>query len=217
MSRSGKLALAFGVFALMAAPALAQGQGRGFGGGFGGGMLLTNKSVQTEIKATEDQVSKLTTFSEEFRNKAREAMQGLQDLSQEERRAKMAEVQPKLQADMDKALAEILKPEQLKRFHQIQLQQGGAQAFLGARVADALKLTDDQKTKIREINQEAMTETREIMQGFQDDREGTMKKLTEHRKATTDKALKVLTAEQKKSYDELAGAPFEVKLEPRQN
>ena len=214
----GKLALAFGIVALIAAPALAQ-QGRGGGGMFGGGgMLLTNKSVQTEIKATEDQKSKLTALADDMRTKATEAREAAKDLSQEERQAKMRELMPKMQADMDKALTDVLKPEQLKRIHEIQVQTAGAMGLTMGRVGDKLKLTDDQKQKIRDLNQEVGQQMREIFQSAQDDREGAMKKMTALRKETLEKALKVLTADQKKAYDGLAGKPFELKMEPpRQN
>jgi Spy/CpxP family protein refolding chaperone len=214
----GKLALACFAAALIAAPARAQGQGRGFGGMMGGGaMLLANKGVQTEIKATEEQTSKLNTLAEEIRGKQREAMQGFQDLSQEERREKMQTVQREMQESIGKGLAEILKPEQTKRFHQIQTQQGGAQAFATPRIAEALKLTDDQKSKIRDINQETMQAMGELRQQFQDDREGAMKKMAELRKSATDKAVEVLTADQKTTWKSLTGEPYEVKFEPRPN
>lgn len=212
MIRFGKLALAFGMVALMAAPALAQGRG-GFGGGMGGGMLLTNKGVQAEIKVTEEQASKLTTFAEEFRAKQREAFQGFQDMSQEERQAKMKE----MTESMNKGLAEILKPEQLKRFHEIQLQQAGAMGLAQGAAAEKLKLTDDQKSQIREIQQESMQAMGDLREQFQNDREGAMKKMASIRKETLEKALKVLTAEQKKTYEGLTGKPYEVKFEPRPN
>ena len=215
----GKLALAFGAVALMAAPALAQPPRGGGGGMFGGGggMLLTNKSVQTEIKATADQVSKLTTFAEEFNTKQREARATLKDLSQEERQTKMREMMTKSQAEMDKALAEILKPEQVKRFHEIQVQTAGAMGITMGRVGEKLKLTDDQKTKIQDINREAFQALGDLRQAMQDDREGTMKKIAVVRKETLGKVLEVLTAEQKTCYGALAGKPFEVKYEPRPN
>ena len=216
MRTFGRLAFGLSLFVLAAAPALAQGQGRGFGGG-GGPMLLGNKGVQQEIKATDDQVSKLNTFAEELRGKQREAFQGFQDLSQDERREKMTEFQKTMQADMSKGLAEILKPEQVKRFHQIQVQQAGSNAFTQAHVADKLKLTDEQKSKVRDINQEVMTSMGELREQFQNDREGAMKKATEIRKAASDKAMEVLTAEQKTTYKDLLGAPYEVKFEPRPN
>lgn len=213
MKRFGKAALAFGMVALMAAPALAQGRGFGGGGMMGGGMLLTNKSVHEELKATEDQVSKLQAFAEDFRAKQREAFRGFQDMPQEERQAKVREMQESL----GKGVAEILKPEQVKRFRQIELQMASAQALNMPRVANALKLTDEQKEKVRDIVQEGGEQMRAIFQGAQDDREGAMKKMAELRKSTHEKAVKLLTDEQKKSYDELLGKPFEVKFEPRPN
>jgi len=218
MRTFGKLALACGLVILAAAPAQAQ-QGRGFGGGmFGGGaMLLSNKGVQKEIKATDEQAGKLDSLAEELRGKQREAFQGNQGLSPEERREKMQEFQKTLQADINKGLGEILKPEQVKRFHQIQTQTAGAGAFTTSRVAEALKLTDDQKSKVREINQETFQAMGNLRQEFQNDREGAMKKMAELRKTATEKAVELLTDEQKATWKELTGEPYEVKFEPRPN
>lgn len=214
MRTFGKLALGLGLVVLSAAPALAQ---RG-GGGFGGpAMFLTNKGVQQEIKASDEQASKLNTLGEEIRTKQTEARQGLQDLPQDERRAKMTEANKTLQADVNKGLAEILKPEQVKRFHQIQLQQAGSNGLLQTHVADKLKLTDDQKTKVGDINKELMTSMGELRGQFQNDREGTMKKMAESRKSANEKALDVLTSEQKTTYKDLVGASYEFKFEPRPN
>jgi Spy/CpxP family protein refolding chaperone len=218
MRTFGKLALACGLVILAAAPAQAQ-QGRGFGGGmFGGGaMLLSNKGVQKEIKATDEQAGKLDSLAEELRGKQREAFQGNQGLSPEERREKMQEFQKTLQADINKGLGEILKPEQVKRFHQIQTQTAGAGAFTTSRVAEALKLTDDQKSKVREINQETFQAIGNLRQEFPNDREGAMKKMAELRKTATEKAVELLTDEQKATWKELTGEPYEVKFEPRPN
>ncbi len=216
MKTFGALVLACGLVASLSGPAQAQ-QGRGgFGGGFGGpGMLLTNKGVQQEIKATEEQVSKLTTLGEEISGKMREAMQGAQDLSQEERREKMQKVQAGIQADVHKGLTEILKPEQVKRFHQIQTQTAGIQAFTTPRVAEALKLTDEQKEKVKGIQTELQSSMVSLRQEFQNDREGAMKKSAELRKAANEKAMELLTSEQKATWKELTGEHFEVKFEPR--
>jgi hypothetical protein len=211
-----KLFAAFGLVALVAAPAQAQ-QGRGFGMMGGGAALLSNKGVQKEIKATEEQVSKLDTFAEEMRGKQREAFQGFQDLSQEERREKMQAFQKTMQADIQKGLSEILKPEQTKRFNQIQTQTAGANAFATPRVEEALKLSDDQKGKIKAINDEVMESMRGLRDEFQNDREGAMKKMAEIRKSATQKAVDVLTSEQKTTWKDLTGEPYEVKFEPRPN
>jgi Spy/CpxP family protein refolding chaperone len=203
--------------ALLAAPAMAQGQGRGFGMMGGGAGLLANKSVQQEIKASDEQVSKLNALAEELRGKQREAFQGFQDLSQEERREKMQAFQRTMQAEIDKGLKDVLKPEQTKRFNQISTQTAGVNAFATPRVADALKLTDDQKGKIRDIAQETQGQMRELFQEIQNDREAGMKKMAELRKSSTEKAIAVLTADQRTTWKDLTGEPFEVKFEPRPN
>jgi Spy/CpxP family protein refolding chaperone len=215
MRTFGKAMLAVGLVALMAGPARAQGRG-GFGMFGGGAGLLSNKGVQKEIKATDEQASKLDAFAEEMRGKQREAFQGFQDLSDDERRTKMQEVGRKMQEDINKGLAGILKPDQVKRFDQIQLQTQGAQAFATPRVQEALKLTDDQKAKINTITQESRQASMEAFQSAGDDRQAAMQKITEIRKQANEKAVNVLTAAQKAQWKEMTGDPYEVRFEPRQ-
>src|SRR5258708_5841720 len=117
MRKTSRIALAVSAAVLLAPPVLAQapgpGQGRGqFGGGPGGGQafLLTQKSVQEELKLTEEQTKKAT----ELAAKQQEARRGFRDLSQEEQQAKRKE----MAAENQKALAEILQPDQSKRLKQ---------------------------------------------------------------------------------------------------
>jgi Spy/CpxP family protein refolding chaperone len=207
MRTSGKLMLAFGALALMAAPAWAQGQGRGFGGGMGGGaMLLSNKSVQKELKVSDEQAEKLNTLATETMAKNRERLQGLQG---EERQSKMREAR----AELDKSLDGLLKPEQVKRFKQIEIQVGGFMAFNQPRVQEALKLTDDQKEKVRAIGEEIQG-AMPSREDFQSDRETAMKKMAEVQKGAKEKATALLTEDQKASWKELTGEPFDYKPEP---
>lgn len=209
MKTLGKMVVAFGLVGLMAAPAMAQGRG-----GFGGpGMLLSNKGVQQELKASDEQAKKLDTLAEETRSKTTANREKLKDATKEERQEKMRETQ----AELHKSLVEILKPEQVKRFHQIQTQQAGVMAFSTPRVQKALSLTDDQKTKIREINEETMRSAREARTSAGDDREAAGKKIVEIRKDALGKVKALLTDDQKKSYSGLIGDPYEVKYERRNN
>jgi Spy/CpxP family protein refolding chaperone len=203
--------------ALVASPAFAQG-GRGFGGMGGGGsyaMLVGNESVQKELKLDDQQIGK----GKELADKAREDMQGirekLQGLEGEELRTKRAEIMKEMNDTAIKAIGEFLKPEQVSRLKQISYHARGAGAFTDPEVAKKLNLTDSQKTEIQSINQESMTQMREIFQSAQDDREGAMKKSAELRKETLEKVTGKLNDEQQKTWKELVGAPFEVKYPPR--
>jgi hypothetical protein len=199
-----------GLVALLAGPALAQGRG-GFGVLEGGGvaMLIGNESVQKELKLDEAQASKAKELAEENREKMRAASEETQEFAQEERRTKMTELNKEMNESTLKAVAEFLKPEQVARLKQCWYQSMGAMAFSEPEIAKKLKITDAQKDEIKLITDESNAAMRELMQGFQNDREETMKKIAEHRKETLSKVLAKLNDEQQKTWKETIGAFFE--------
>lgn len=223
MKRFSMWVLAVALCAL-ASIAIAQpppGFGGGFGGGgmFGGGgiRLLGIPEVQKELKMTPEQIEQVKTKGPEVRKAAQEIMQeaggfqALRDLSEEDRTklfAKMQDVQVK-------AVAAILNTDQKKRFHQLELQQAGAQALGRKDVAEALKITDEQKEKLANLQKENGEAMRAIFQSggnFQDmtedERAAFRKKMQALQKTASEKAFAVLTAEQTKAWKEMIGEPF---------
>jgi Spy/CpxP family protein refolding chaperone len=187
--------------------------GGGFGG-FGGGLvfLADQKSVREELKMTEEQVKKV----EEFREKARgEGFRGGRGGFNPEEFQKRMEERTKAET---KALAEILKPEQLKRLKQISWQREGTRALGNEEVAEALKLSTEQKDKIKTIREDSMKEMRELFGGGGrgGNREEARKKFEDLRKATDEKIHAVLTAEQKTKLKELTGEPFKGEIQQPQ-
>ena len=209
-----------------------QGRGRGFPGGPGMGMgrtqsaltLSGNAAVQKELGATEDQIAKLKTLSDDVRADLRAEggnldFQGLRDLPEEERRAKMAEFNTK-QAEAAKKvnekfkpkLAEILDAKQVERLDQIALQAAGPNAYTDANVVKTLKLTKEQQDKLASITAAAAEKARESFGGGQgggggEDRMAKMRELN----AARDKELAaVLTEEQASQLAKLKGKEFDV-------
>jgi Spy/CpxP family protein refolding chaperone len=170
--------------------------------------LLRLEPVQKELKVTDEQKEKIHTLAEEMRP----APRGENRPSREEMRKEMKERAEKI----EKKLAEILQPEQAKRLKQIHLQVQGPRAFESLEVVKTLKITDEQKTKVKDI----LSETRKQMQalGRPDpeatpaDRKERIEKLQKIQKEATAKCLEALTPEQKKSFEELRGKPFEIDL-----
>jgi Spy/CpxP family protein refolding chaperone len=201
---------------MAASPAFAQG-GRGgmMGGGGGLGTLIGNEGVQKELKLDDTQVEKAKEFAAKAREKQTEFREKVQGLEGDERRTKQLEFQKEMNEEALKAFGEFLKPEQLTRLKQISYHQRGAGAFADPEVAKKLNLTDAQKTEIQSINQEYMTQMREIFQSAGDDREAAQKKMVELRKETLEKATAKLNDEQQKTWKELIGAPFTVTFAPR--
>jgi 2'-5' RNA ligase len=204
-----KVSLALGLAVLLARPAVAQFRGGG-GGGIGG--LLTNKSVQEELKLDKDQVDKVAEALKKVREDLKDEMAKLRD--RDTPREERATLMRKVGEAEHKALDGILKAEQTKRLHQIQLQLEGVGAFANAETQKALNLTDKQKEDLKAIQEDLQKEQREIFQNAGDDRQAAFKKIQTLRKDKLDAALKVLTDEQKKTYKEMTGEHFEIRFEP---
>jgi len=134
----------------------------------------------------------------------------MQDLSQEERRAKMQELMKKMRAQQGKIqekLGQILKPEQSKRLEQIRIQVMGPMALASPDVASKLGLTDDQKTKMREAMRGVFAKMREGRGGNAGPPSAEARKKMEESIKTA--IMGVLTDDQKKTYEELIGKPFD--------
>jgi Spy/CpxP family protein refolding chaperone len=226
MRIEGKSVLVLCLAAMLAGPALAQ-RGPGGGGRFGGGSLLDNQSVQKELKLTDDQIKKVKEITQSVRDKHKEELDALGKQGPQADREKRQELFRTIREETNKALVDVLKPEQSKRFKEITLKQRGAQAFNDEEVQKTLNLTDEQKDKIKTINEDASKEMRELFPrrggagggGARPDPaafEEMRKKMAALNKETMEKATAVLTDDQKKAWKDLVGAPFEIKFEPPQ-
>jgi hypothetical protein len=217
MRRVGSIILALGLIVLLAAPVSAQQQRqrrqqRGQGGmGQGGvGALLTNEAVQKELNIDKDQADKVKDAVTKVRDQHKDDFAKLRDLGQDERRQKSQELNAAVSEETLKAVGDLLKPEQIKRLKQIEVQQGGDRAFTRAEVQKALNLTDEQKATIKTITDDAAKERRELFQGG--NAQGSREKMTALRKETMEKLQAVLKDDQKKTWKDLTGEPFEVRL-----
>lgn len=193
------IALAVGT----AMPSQAQGQGRR-GRGFGGGgttQLLRMPEVQKELKLEAAQIELLNALQRPQINR-----QEFQSLSPEQRRERFQQIR----AEQEKKIAEILNKDQMTRLKQLQLQRQGVRALSQPEVANALKLSADQKSKIEAIRQEE----RSALQGLRgngqspEDRRAAFEKIRATRQANEAKLLGVLTDAQKKQFEAMQGPKF---------
>jgi hypothetical protein len=169
---------------------LAQQQ-RQRGGGFGGpGMYLSAKSVQDELKLSEDDAKKIN-----------EALRGIDRQATPEERAEKTR----------KIMTDNLKEEQIKRLNQIMWQKGGlGTALRSAEVQTALKLDDAQKEKIKTVQDDARKQMTDLGRPSADNRD----KIAEIRKKETESLTAVLTDDQKKAWKDLQGEEFKGEIPP---
>jgi len=222
------------VWASSATSAMAQpGPGRGGprGGGFDRGdpvRLLGMPEVQKELELVDDQKAQLKTLGDELGQKVRKEFSGIRDLPQAQRAAKYAEIQAKVKPLNEEALKkvqEILLPHQWDRLNEISIQVRGAGALADEKVQKELGLSDDQKSKLKSIQEKARADITSLFQGLRDanlDDDARRAKMAEMRekvqgmiKAASDDATNVLSADQRDKFEKMKGAKIEIQFPQR--
>jgi Spy/CpxP family protein refolding chaperone len=211
----GKLVLTLGALALLASPALAQGRGGSGGGGAAGFLMAPN--VQKDLKLTDTQVKKIQETLREITERHQGEYAALRDASPDVRWTKVATLNETVSDEVKSALS--LSTEQSKRFDQIGLQAHGLHAFASRCVDEKLKLTDDQKSKIREIveasrNSFASAPDRDASE--QERTEARNKRAAAH-KENMAKVQSLLTDDQKQAWQEVIGEPIHIEYPARRS
>src|SRR5262245_28367508 len=153
MRRLFKTCLVLGLVALVVSPAMAQRQrqprpGQGGRGGFTGPQLLGNRSVQEELKISDDQKKKVEDAGKKVQEMVSKKLEGV---PRNERFQKMAEVMREIQPEVKKAYEGILTTDQQKRFDQIQVQAMRIGAFANEEIQKKLNLTTEQKDEVKKV------------------------------------------------------------------
>ena len=214
------MALALGAVLATAAVAQApQGAQRGFGGGLSRGSLLgllRLEQVQKELKLSEENVAKVTELREKLGAEMQEKFTALREIDdREQRRTKLTELSGESDRKAREQLREVLSREQIMRLYQIRMQVRGALASLNNHfVVRRLELTEEQQTKLSELQMETRNKTSEMRQDLreqsQEQRREAMHKLRQDRNEANEKALGLLTDEQKNRFEEMKGEKFEL-------
>ena len=167
-------------------------------------ILINNKDVQKDLGLSKEQIAKIKEVSE----KAKKAMANLKG---KERFKKMRELS---QANK-KAVEDILNPKQNTRIKQLQVQQMGPAALMNPNSSKDLNLTQDQLKEMRTIYRGTIPERRNIFQQNKKDVKARLKKLAELNQKAVKDMEKVLTPEQKKTWQKTTGEPFKGTLPTR--
>jgi hypothetical protein len=198
------------------------GGGRRNRGGFGGGMgisplrVLENETVQKDLELSDDQKSQVGKLAEDQtaqRGQGRGAG-GIDPTAMQQRRDEEM-----------KKINEILLQNQQDRLAEIMIQvEGPSTALTDSKVADKLALNGDQKDKLTALNDEYQAKMRELFQTMRQNGGGggggaggagrggfgNNPEFAAAVKEHNDKALDVLTADQKAQYEKMEGKKIDV-------
>jgi Spy/CpxP family protein refolding chaperone len=165
-------------------------------------LLLRQKSVQTELKLSDDVAKKVMEFTNMESDEYGKALK----LAAKERTAKFDE----LEKANKKFLEDNLSADQRKRLEQITLQVTGVYQLGRPEVVKALNLTEEQQNKFEALQKETRKALEEIITATE--RAGKAEKLSKLREETNKKIAAVLTDEQKAKVKEIVGEPFKGEL-----
>lgn len=211
-------AVALATLLVIAAGAFAQGGGGQGRGGFGRmfnnpTMLLGSKDVQTDLNLTDDQKTKINAILA----KSREDMQSARENAQASGSGFDPSVFQKIMEDATSQINTILTPDQQNRLKQIAIQNQKNRAILQPEVQDQLGLSQDQKDKIKSLDDAynaAQGELRQKMRGADDaTRQSVRADMQKNTDALDAELGKVLTPDQAAKLKSMGGAPFTGKIE----
>jgi hypothetical protein len=177
--------------------------------------LLQHADVQKELNLGEGQIRKIDQIIRVVREEERQGLDELRDLNPSERRRKQADLAKTAMQEIQRRVTQLLEPKQARRLEQIRRQQQGLRAFADPEVQKALHLTGEQKSRLKMITADAAREARMLFRvpgqsGFEE----SVKKIETISRKALEKAVGLLTDEQKKIWQEMVGKPFEVRSEP---
>lgn len=162
--------------------------------------LLREPAVLDDLQATEEQRSKIAEITDR-RFSRREPFRSPRELNISEHQQRALVIARENEA----ALAEILTPAQLRRLPQIALQCQGPRALHEPDVVNTLKLTADQRNRVRVIEFEALA-----LHGNGSRRGAPPSDESDDRaRATLQSMLAVLTTEQLSQWKSMTGRPYE--------
>ena len=208
------LALAIGLSLASSASAQFGGRGLQLPPSVQNIFMMRNEAVQKELGLNDEQQKAIAELAGQMQNEAMEVMSGLQDLSPEEREKEipgLIKMIGEKGKEVQAKVAKVLDAKQTARVKQLSIQQRGPAAFEDEEVITALKLTDDQKKSLTGIRDEAAKKQQELVAEITNggDRATIGPKIQALRAELGQKALAVLSADQKETFEKLKGAKFD--------
>jgi hypothetical protein len=166
--------------------------------------------VQEELALSDEQKEKLTKQLEATVQEAMQFFQQLEGKKPEEREKELHTYRQNAQEKLAVFLKDALKPKQLERLRQLELQVEGPFALGRPDVLKELKLTDEQRKQFMALVQEMQQKIEPLIKEAQTkgNPEEIRPKALKIRKEYAGKIEALLTEAQKKQWQDMLGKPF---------
>ncbi|MCP4263337.1 MAG: hypothetical protein GY774_38405 [Planctomycetes bacterium] len=160
--------------------------------------LLMDRRVQKELDIVRPQLKSIKEAADRLREKSKLKIKEMQKLPDPQKPKARSALMRKLAEGANAFLAEVLRPDQLKRYQQIRLQHEGIGAFLNESVRSELSLTKEQIASIKSINVKTILH------------KGTKSPVAGVREQAIQEVISMLTEQQATKCQEILGEPFDL-------
>jgi Spy/CpxP family protein refolding chaperone len=155
--------------------------------GIPGMYMLGTEKVQKKLELVDEQKQKLQDIAKKYREQVREAWSGWQEVPADKRQAKMTEIREKTKKLAEQARKDaegVLLKHQLDALKELVFRSRAQYSLQNARVQQEIGLDEAQRTKLRELRNQLQERIQELNAEM------------------LDKALEVLTPEQRKKLED---------------
>jgi Spy/CpxP family protein refolding chaperone len=179
-----------------------------------GPFVLLRDAMREELKLSDEQQTKLNDYFREQLPDVVQFFQSLDGLSHDEKEPKLKAFRQKAQEKLSSVLRATLKEDQLKRLHQVELQQEGPFVLLHGdpKVAKELKITDAQRKQFFPVMMELQNKVLPLIKEAESggNHEEIRSRIMKIKKEQEEKIEAILTDTQKKQWQELLGKPLTI-------
>jgi hypothetical protein len=166
-------------------------------------ILLGEKDVQADLVLDQAERQRFDAIAQKFADQRAEMLQGYQNLSLDERRARFVE----LARSSERVTQSVLSGKKIQRLEQIVIQLQGIAAFNQPEIADELKLAEAQRQAMRQIEIETFIRLGEPSQSDDENsRRGVRQRVIQ---SAMTKCLATLRPAQLAIWKTMIGQPFE--------
>jgi len=165
--------------------------------------------INRELNITDEQMRRLNEAYTPIRTRYTSEFDKLQQMNEEQRRARLQELRRSWTTDVDKSLGGVLDQKQMARYRQLEMQHRGIDVFSDPDVQRKLNLTDEQQRKFKELGDRFAKQRREIDKLAQTNREEATKRYQTYDKDLRGSVENILTEPQRKMWQDMSGQPYE--------
>ncbi len=171
---------------------------------------FSNKEIRQQLKLNDDQYNRLNKSYGEAYTRYEQSLNNLApSLTPEQKAKQQQELQQNFYRDFSTVTNDVITDQETRnRLNQLNLQYRGYDAFRDPTVQEKLNLSEEQRTKLMQYNDEYTKAMNDLNRDYTTDQTGVDKRFNELRKNEVGRMEQILNENQRQTWRQLTGDPY---------